>query len=77
MRSGVIYIIPHIYAIEYLRSGGNLYALQKQLGHGSIRQTEWYLQFLTPEEQERAKSGSAQNPAQVHRFTVANGAENG
>lgn len=61
--------LRHIYAIEYLQCGGNLYALQKQLGHGSIRQTEWYLQFLTPEEQERAKAGSAQNAAQMHRFT--------
>jgi len=69
--------LRHIYAIEYLQAGGNLYALQKQLGHGSIRQTEWYLQFLTPEEQERAKSGSAQSPAQVHRFSIANGGENG
>jgi integrase/recombinase XerD len=69
--------LRHIYAIEYLRGGGNLYTLQKQLGHGSIRQTEEYLQFLTPEEQERVKSGAAQNPAQMHRFTVANGSGNG
>jgi len=69
--------LRHIYAIEYLRDGGNLYVLQKQLGHGSIRQTEWYLQFLTPDEQEKVKSQSAQNPAQLHRFTVAGGAKNG
>lgn len=69
--------LRHIYAINYLREGGNLYALQKQLGHGSIRQTEEYLQFLTPEEQEKVKAGSAQNPAQVHRFPVADSAENG
>src|SRR5690606_26282719 len=69
--------LRHIYAINYLREGGNLYALQKQLGHGSIRQTEEYLQFLTPEEQEKVKAGSAQNPAQVHRFPVAEGEKNG
>ena len=47
--------LRHIYAIEYLRDGGNLYALQKQLGHSSIRQTELYLAHLTPDEQDRAK----------------------
>lgn len=69
--------LRHIYAIEYLRDGGNLYALQKQLGHGSIRQTEHYLQFLTPDEQDKAKFGSAQKPAQMHRFPVAEGVKNG
>ena len=69
--------LRHIYAIEYLRENGNLYSLQKQLGHGSIRQTEWYLQFLTPDEQEKAKSGPAQNPAQMHRFELKEGAKNG
>lgn len=69
--------LRHIFAIEYLRDNGNLYALQKQLGHGSIRQTEWYLQFLTPEEQEKAKSGPAQKPAHMHGFTLAKGGENG
>lgn len=49
--------LRHIFAIEALEAGGNLYTLQQQLGHGSIRQTEWYLQFLTPEEQMEAKMG--------------------
>lgn len=52
--------LRHIYAIDYLRGGGNLYLLQQQLGHGSIRQTEWYLRFLTPEQALRAKHGPAQ-----------------
>lgn len=55
--------LRHIYAIDYLANGGNIYLLQQQLGHGSIRQTEWYLQFLSPEEQMAAKFGSAQNSA--------------
>jgi len=42
--------LRHIYAIEYLASGGSIYALQRQLGHGTIRQTEEYLQYLTPDE---------------------------
>lgn len=54
--------LRHIYAIEYLAAGGNLYALQKQLGHSTIRQTEEYLQFLSPEEAARAKNGVGTNP---------------
>lgn len=75
MQTCRLHDLRHIYAIEYLRENGNLYALQKQLGHGSIRQTEWYLQFLTPEEQEAVKSGAAQNPSQMHRFSLAEGEE--
>lgn len=56
--------LRHIYAIEYLASGGNLYALQRQLGHGTIRQTEEYLQYLTPEEAKLAIDRSAHEMAQ-------------
>jgi integrase len=56
--------LRHIYAIEYLAGGGNLYALQRQLGHGTIRQTEEYLQYLTPEEAKAAIDRSAQKVAQ-------------
>lgn len=69
--------LRHLYAIEYLERGGNLYTLQKQLGHGSIRQTEWYLQFLSPSEQAKAKNESAQIPAQPHRFALVDGSGNG
>lgn len=69
--------LRHVYAIDYLANGGNIYLLQQQLGHGSIRQTEWYLQFLSPEEQVAAKFGSAQKPAHPQRFTLAGGEENG
>ena len=60
--------LRHIYAIEYLANGGNLYALQRQIGHGTIRQTEEYLQYLTPEEAKKAIDGSAHNVAQPQRF---------
>lgn len=53
--------LRHIYAIEYLANGGNLYALQKQLGHSTIRQTEEYLQYLSPEEAAKAKTGVGTN----------------
>jgi integrase/recombinase XerD len=46
--------LRHEYAIRYLENGGNLYTLQKLLGHGSIKQTEWYLRYLTPEQAEKA-----------------------
>lgn len=56
--------LRHIYAIDYLANGGNLYALQRQLGHGTIRQTEEYLQHLTAEEAQAAILRSAQEPTQ-------------
>ena len=43
---------------------GNIYDLQKVLGHASLKTTEMYLANLTPAEQERAMHGLAQNPAQ-------------
>lgn len=48
--------LRHLYAVEYLQEPGtSIYLLQGQLGHTTIAMTEWYLQFLTPEEQHRAK----------------------
>lgn len=57
--------LRHLFAVEYLREGrGSIYDLQKHLGHGSVKTTEIYLDFLTPEEAERAKNmhGPAQKP---------------
>jgi integrase/recombinase XerD len=56
--------LRHWYAVDYLRRGGSIYTLQQILGHSSIKTTELYLAYLTPAEQEQAKSGTAQNPAQ-------------
>lgn len=53
--------LRHEYAIRYLERGGSLFTLQKLLGHGSIRQTEEYLAYLTPEQAAKVTSGSAQN----------------
>lgn len=53
--------LRHIYAIDYLVNGGNLYLLQRQLGHSTIRQTEEYLDYLTPEEAERVKREAGTN----------------
>jgi integrase/recombinase XerD len=43
--------------VDYLRRGGSIYRLQQILGHKSIKTTEDYLVYLTPEEAERAKIG--------------------
>ncbi|CAB4137221.1 XerC Integrase [uncultured Caudovirales phage] len=72
-----IHALRHLYAIRVLEKGESLYWLQKQLGHGSIKQTEAYLAFLSPTEQEGAKQGSAQSTAQPQRFSLADGDENG
>lgn len=47
--------LRHEYAIRYLENGGSLYTLQQNLGHGSIKQTERYLAYITPEQAARAK----------------------
>jgi integrase/recombinase XerD len=52
--------LRHEYAIRYLENGGNIYTLQKLLGHSTIRQTEEYLDYLTPEQVAIAKGQTAQ-----------------
>ena len=48
--------LRHLFAVEYLRSErGSIYRLSKTLGHTSVKTTEIYLEFLTPEEAERVK----------------------
>jgi integrase/recombinase XerD len=60
--------LRHLFAVEYLRERrGSIYDLQLVLGHASIKTTELYLEFLTPEEQRLAKQGVAQISAQVQR----------
>jgi hypothetical protein len=43
--------LRHKLVVDYLRRGGNIYDLQKVLGHSSIKTTELYLNYLDPEEQ--------------------------
>lgn len=56
--------LRHLFAVTYLQRGGNIYDLQRILGHGSIKTTEIYLDYLTPEERRKAMMGTAQIPAQ-------------
>jgi integrase/recombinase XerD len=65
--------LRHLHAVEWLKSGRSIYDLQKRLAHTSIKVTEGYLQYLTPDEERIVKSGSpagatpAQKPAQSRR----------
>jgi integrase/recombinase XerD len=57
--------LRHRFAVDFLKDGrGTIYDLQQHLGHRSVKTTEIYLQFLTPEEAQNAKHGSAQKTAQ-------------
>ena len=66
--------LRHLFAVEALRDGRlSLYALQQVLGHSSVKTTEGYLDYLTPEEKQAAIQGVAQNPAQNERLGGENG----
>lgn len=67
--------LRHMFAIDYLANGGNIYQLQIELGHGSLRQTEQYLQYLSPEEQMRSKFAPSQNQSQAKRFSLEDSEE--
>lgn len=60
--------LRHRHAVDWLKAGGSIYDLQHRLGHTSVKTTEIYLAFLTPEEVRLAKQGEAQKVAQVERF---------
>ena len=49
--------LRHWFAVDYLRQGGSIYDLQKILGHGTIKTTEIYLRYLTPQQQRITKYG--------------------
>lgn len=50
----------HWYAVEYLRKpGSDIYTLQEHLRHTSVKTTEIYLQFLTPEQAAAIKKKQA------------------
>jgi integrase/recombinase XerD len=60
--------LRHLFAVEYLREGrGGIYDLQRILGHTSVKTTELYLDFLTPEQAAQARVGVAQKGAHNRR----------
>jgi integrase/recombinase XerD len=50
--------LRHRHAVDWLKSGRNIYSLQGRLGHTSIKTTEMYLDYLTPDEIQIAKFGT-------------------
>ncbi len=60
--------LRHLFAVRELRAGRSLYDLSKHLGHTSVKTTEIYLAFLTPDEADASKGTSAQMAAQSRRF---------
>jgi integrase/recombinase XerD len=49
--------LRHRHAVDWLKAGRSIYDLQQRLGHASIKTTEIYLKFLTPEEARAAMFG--------------------
>lgn len=69
--------LRHLYAVEALRSGKGIYELSQHLGHTSVKTTEIYLAFLTPEQQAAAKQGDGRkdgNEALLHDKSERNSA---
>lgn len=49
--------LRHRGAVDWLKGGRSIYVLQQRLGHTSIKTTEMYLAYLTPEEAQIAMLG--------------------
>ena len=49
--------LRHLFAVRYLRSGGDIYDLQQIMGHSSIKVTELYLDFVDTEQKRMAQFG--------------------
>jgi integrase/recombinase XerD len=50
--------LRHRHAVDWLKSGRDIYTLQGRLGHTSVKTTEMYLEYLTPQEAHVAKFSS-------------------
>jgi integrase len=51
--------LRHSHAVQWLKSGRSIYVLKDRLGHTSVKTTEIYLAFLTPNEKQIAMFGRA------------------
>jgi integrase/recombinase XerD len=56
--------LRHRHAVDWLKSGRSIYDLQQRLGHTSVKTTEGYLAYLTPEEKRMAMYGQTQKQPQ-------------
>lgn len=50
--------LRHVHAVNWLKSGRSIYVLQQRLGHTSVKTTEMYLAYLTPEEKQQVMFGT-------------------
>jgi len=57
--------LRHYHAVTWLKDGRSIYDLQNRLGHTSIKTTEMYLRYLTPDEERIAKGIAARAAAPV------------
>jgi integrase/recombinase XerD len=62
--------LRHRHAVDWLKSGRSIYDLQQRLGHSSVKTTEIYLAYLTPEEKRAAMFGQEQSQERVKRFDL-------
>jgi integrase/recombinase XerD len=51
--------LRHFHAVQWLKSGRSIYVLQQRLGHTSVKTTEIYLTYLTPEERQTVMFGAS------------------
>jgi len=70
--------LRHLFAVNFLKDRrGTIYDLQQVLGHASIKTTEGYLAYLSPDEKRDAIQGVQQNAPQDQRFAEVEGSKNG
>lgn len=50
--------LRHVHAVNWLKSGRSIYVLKDRLGHTSVKTTEMYLVYLTPEEKQKVMFGT-------------------
>lgn len=66
--------LRHVHAVNWLKSGRSIYALQQRLGHTSVKTTEMYLAYLTAEEKQNVMFGTARTGTTTGtRTAVENG----
>jgi integrase/recombinase XerD len=54
----VFHDLRHRHCVDYLKSGNSIYDLNKRVGHSTLKQTEEYLEHITPEQARIAKYGT-------------------
>jgi integrase/recombinase XerD len=62
--------LRHRHAVDWLKSGRDIYSLQGRLGHTSIKTTEMYLDYLTPEEIQVAKFGTGRIDVEARKGRI-------